>query len=292
MNIILDIETTPQDTASLEKLMPPEIASPVMPEEIKNPVEPDFAAKCPKYGGDEEKRAAWIEQAKTKWKISLVAAVEKWRQAALDNRARFVESAALRAESGHVKMIGIAVNGERSVYVWEPDRKVVSILEKEAAKQKLALLSPFMREQQMFQRFAKDLVAMMDPESQPGAKRILNDIPRLITYYGNTFDLPFLARRAAICGEPALMRFLRLHRRGRYLDGSRFVDLHEEWIQADRETRTGGLDGLARMLGIEDVKKGEGGTFYHFYKTDPTEGLAYLLNDLQLTQACAERMGL
>jgi uncharacterized protein YprB with RNaseH-like and TPR domain len=148
-----------------------------------------------------------------------------------------------------------------------------------------------MREQQMFQRFAKDLVSMMDPENQPGAKRILNETPRLITYYGNTFDLPFLARRAAICGEPALMRFLRKHRRGRYLDGNRFVDLYEEYSMGDRETKTGGLSGLCKILGVECKSREDGGTFYKWYVQDPTEGLAYLLQDLRCVEECAAKMG-
>ncbi len=298
---VLDIETVPAETATLEKLMPPEIAAPVMPEEIAQPFRPNWAEKCPKYGGDQEKRVAWLTESKKKWLRGTDEARSKWHQSALDARARFVESAALHAESGHVKMIGWSVAGERTIYLWEPDRNVVDVLEKEAVSQKIALFLPFMREQQMFQRFAKDLIGLFADsydklqmgqtkasfQIEPAEQRV-----RLITYYGNTFDLPFLARRAAICGEPALLRFLRMNKRGRYLDSSRFTDLHEEWTMGDRETKTGGLDGLCKILGVEGKSAPSGGSFYKFYADNPAEGLVYLLRDLAATEGCAERMGL
>lgn len=270
--------------------MPAEVANPVMPEELENPIEPDWSLKCPKYGGDAARQAEWTQAQKAKWMEATHVAKLKWQQSTLDNRARFVESAALRAESAHVKMIGLIVKGERQIYAWEPDKGIAQILEKEAQAQKVALFSAFMLEHQMFQRFFKDLVALMESGLNRVSKTLVAT-PRLITYYGNTFDLAFMARRAAIVGEPGLMRFLRLYRRGRYLDGQRFVDLHEDWVAGDRETKTGGLEGLAKMLGIEDVKKGQGASFYHYYQQDPSEGLAYLLRDLHLTEQCAMRMG-
>jgi hypothetical protein len=294
--IYLDIETCPQSSEALEALMPPEVAKPEMPSDLANPVEPDWKAKCPKYGGDSEKRQIWIDEAVKKWVVSTMQGRERWQQGTLEARARFVESAALRAESGHVKMIGLSVNLERTIYLWEPDRKLVDMAAKEATESKVALFSPFMLEKQMFQRFAKDFVAMMSEGELVTGKTstivISSDAARVVTYYGNTFDLPFLARRAAICGEPALMRFLRMHRRGRYLDASRFVDLHEEWTARDRETKTGGLEGLAKILGVEITKSGDGATFYHWYRQDPGEGIRYLLNDLSMTEACAVRMGI
>lgn len=297
--IFLDIETCPADTDALEAMMPPEVAKPEIPAEIANPIEPDWQAKCPKYGGDSEKRDAWIADAVKKWTISTNQAREKWESQALEARARFIESAALRAESGHVKMIGLSVKGERTIYLWEPDRAMVNAAEKEATTQKVAWFSPFPFEGMMFNRFARDFVAMMEEEStelrngegKVVARAVRNEKGRVVTYYGNTFDLPFLARRAAICGEPALMRFLRMHRRGRYLDATRFVDLHEEWTAGDRETKTGGLDGLCKILGVEGKSAPSGGSFYHFYAENPGEGLVYLLRDLSATEACAERMG-
>jgi hypothetical protein len=70
-SIFCDIETIPADTATLEALMPEEIRSPVMPEELKNPSEPDWKAKCPKYGGDEERRATWMAEAQRKWQVTI-----------------------------------------------------------------------------------------------------------------------------------------------------------------------------------------------------------------------------
>lgn len=306
--IYLDLESIPQSGELLEAQMPDEIRSPVMPGEIENPREPSWDEKCPKYGGDAERRDAWIAAAIKKWVHSTTEAREKWQASALEARARFVENAALRAESGHVKMIGLSVNGERTIYLWEPDKEMVSAAEKEATAQKVALFSPFPLEQMMFQRFSRDFIAMMSAFEEDGEGEVSTVVIRkaglpwgtnpkrpafrVVTYYGNTFDLPFLARRAAICGEPALMRFLRMHRRGRYLDASRFVDLHEEWTGGDRETKTGGLEGLCRMLGVEGKSQPCAGSFYKFYAENPAEGIVYLLRDLAATEACAERMGL
>lgn len=287
-SIILDIETIPADTETLEGLMPAEVANPVMPAEIERPDEPDWQAKCPKYAGDETKRATWMAESQRKWQVGVSEARDKWHQSTLDNRARFVESAALHAETGHVKMIGLSIDGERTIYLWEPDRNKVKIAEKEAVAQKVALFSPFMLEKQMFARFGKDFVAMMDPAIRVGGE---NERARVITYYGNTFDIPFLARRAAICGEPALLRFMRQHKRGRYFDSARFVDLHEEWTLGDRETKTGGLAGLCKILGVECKSRDDGGTFYKWYNENPSEGVAYLLRDLACTAAIAERLG-
>lgn len=294
-SIILDVETIPCDTATLEAVMPEDVKSPVMPDELKNPFEPDWQAKCPKYNGDETKRAEWLYMAKTKWQRAADEAREKWQQNALEARARFVENAALHAETGHVKLIGLSVAGERQIYLWEPDRDKVAIAQAEATRQGVALFSPFMLEKQMFTRFARDFVAMMEggPKAAPklGRSTIIEPSARVITYYGNNFDLLFLARRAAIVAEPMLMKFLRLHRRGRYFDSTRFVDLHEEWVLTDRETRTGGLSGLCKILGVECKSRDDGSTFYKWYNQNPGEGIAYLIQDLKCTEQCSERMG-
>lgn len=295
-NIVLDIECVPADTAALEAVMPAEIKNPVMPEEIAHPhefSEEYWQAKAPKYGGDQQKRQEWIATAKSKKAVAEAEARDKWQQAALDNRARYVENAALHAETGHVKMIGLSVAGERTIYLWEPDRDKVAIAQAEATKQGVALFSPFMLEKQMLTRFARDFVAMMESDvvDVKDIRKFAEQPPRVITYYGNNFDLLFLARRAAIVGEPMLMKFFRLHRRGRYLDSKRFVDLHEEWVSTDRETRTGGLDGLCKILGVEGKSAPSGGSFYKFYAENPAEGLVYLIRDLAATQACAYRMG-
>jgi hypothetical protein len=292
--IYLDIETIPQSAEALETMMPEEIRSPVMPTELENPPEPDWQAKCPKYGGDAEKRDAWIADAVKKWTAKTNADRDKWHATALENRARYVENAALRAESAHVKMIGLSVNGERTIYLWEPDRKMADAAAKEADAQRVALFLMFPLEAMMFQRFAKDFVAMMAQEwiAEEGKKAVQSTASRVVTYYGNTFDLPLIARRSAICGEPALMRFLRMHKRGRYLDSTRFVDLHEEWTLGDRETKTGGLEGLCKILGVEGKSAPCGGSFYKFYAENPSEGVVYLLRDLAATEVCARKLGI
>lgn len=315
IDICLDIETIPMPTADLERVMPPEILNPKMPDDLANRIEPDYADKCPKYASikddaeREQKRTAWIEEKQRAFRGKLGADTETWKVACLDARAKFVESAALFAKTGFAKMIGMRVrrssvvwkpegtekarnvgNTESSVdriYLWEEDPVIVKRVG-DYVEGRGAEFYPFMLERQMLSAFTSDYTALMaidDPESHR-----LNS--RTITFYGHTFDLPFLARRAAIQGSPALMKFLRKHRRGRYLDAQKFVDLCDEWTMGDRGEHSGGLKELAKSLGFPAERcQGDGKTFYRWFQENPEEAAQYLLNDVSMTTHVAEALG-
>lgn len=107
--------------------------------------------------------------------------------------------------------------------------------------------------------------------------------PVVIGHNLRGFDLPMLVRRSWICGVrvPRIMD-------GKWL-ARRFVDTMEAWAVGTRDMIS--LDNLARALGVGQ-KNGKGGDFASLYAKDKAAALDYLGNDLRLTWACAERMGL
>lgn len=302
ISLVLDVETIPQATADLEKIMPSDILNPGMPDELANPVEPNWEEKCPKYAGNEEKRAVWISEKGKKWDAEQVSAREKWQIGTLDARARFVENAALHADRGHVKMIGVkkfegAELIETRIFLWESDKKIAQDLMTGFADKGVAVM-PFMLEKQMIAAATNYLVAaqcveiITDTGTGPKQVKYLTQKPHIITFYGNTFDLPFIARRGAILGAPGFFSFLRKHRRGRYLDSELFVDLCEEWKLGDREEKSGGLESLGTLLGHNGAKLGRGKNFSKWYAECPEEGVHYLLGDLSITEHIARAMGI
>jgi predicted PolB exonuclease-like 3'-5' exonuclease len=107
----------------------------------------------------------------------------------------------------------------------------------------------------------------------------------LIGFNSNRFDIPFLVRRSYKLGlrpPPGLTQ-------GRYLN-PKFHDLMDIWKCGDFQA-TISLDRLAKHLGL-GAKNGDGANFAHLYHTDRAAALAYLRNDIELTQACALRLGL
>lgn len=108
-----------------------------------------------------------------------------------------------------------------------------------------------------------------------------NDI--IIGHNLRGFDLPLLIRRSYILGVkvPPVME-------GRFL-ARKFVDTMDAWACGTQERIS--LANLARVLGVGE-KSGSGADFASLYQTDRKAALAYLENDLRLTWAVAERMGL
>jgi len=207
-----------------------------------------------------------------------VKIAEKIESARARHSQRFIEDAALNAHTGSVKLIGVEeVGGVTSLYFHEADFGIVQTLRKWASKNNIGAHA-FMDEKQMLEAFSKDFALML------GSGEVIG-------YFSNTFDFPFIARRGAILGVNGIMRTLRRHRRGRYLDESKFIDLDLEWKLGDRETHCGGLDGLAQKLGIAEAKLGDGQSFGEWWSKDPTEACQYCLNDILLTRRCAERLG-
>lgn len=201
------------------------------------------------------------------------AEIEQWEQ--------FVRDAALNAYSGIVKLCGFKDAGSETIRVLvnEADTAIQDRIA-EAAKKSNGEFAAY--------------IYGTESHLLAGATSMIADTLEggfLVSYFGNYFDLPFLARRAAILGNPEIMRILRRHRRGKYLDGSKFVDLHDEWTMAEKDARVGGLDGLSQKLGVPGGKLGDGAGFGKWYDKNPIEGVQYLLNDVIQTEGCALKMG-
>jgi hypothetical protein len=319
--IVLDIETIPRPLAELERIMPAEMLNPVMPQELAHPEEPDWLSKCPQYSFDAlkskldalapdspkradalarvteagDKRNAWIMEAQEKWERTAVIAQDKWKADTAAAKAKFINNAALDAARGQVKLIGVRVFGYSTqlapvVFAWEPDQRINATLGLQAGREGHGYNGFLYEKQAIAAAFAyieEKVRPALTKAKRPGRRARA----RVLTFYGNTFDLPFLARRGSILGLPSWFGFLRRWRRGRYLDGEVFIDVHEEWKAADRDTHTGGLEALAKLLGYDGPPKGDAATFFQWYQENPEEGVAYLLNDLSRAAHIGRALG-
>ena len=105
----------------------------------------------------------------------------------------------------------------------------------------------------------------------------------IVTFNGNTFDLSVIFRRCLIHNiQPP-----RHLRSGRYWSAFS-CDLREEWQLGDKKTK-GSLDSICQAMGI-GRKSGNGKDFAALLKTDPYAAIAYLRNDLVLTEALYKRL--
>lgn len=107
---------------------------------------------------------------------------------------------------------------------------------------------------------------------------------KFLGFCSNRFDLPFIMRRSWKTGVPVPEHTLS----GTY-PCERFMDLARFWQLGNRED-TISLDRLARYLGV-GAKETNGADFATLLKTDPAKAEEYLRNDLNLTEACARKMG-
>lgn len=98
------------------------------------------------------------------------------------------------------------------------------------------------------------------------------------------FDLPVLIRRSWKLGVTVPLGI----RRGRYW-GDNITDLRDVWQCGDRQAH-GSLDTIAKHLGV-GAKTGDGSDFGKLWQTNREQAVAYLRNDLVLTQAIAKKLG-
>jgi predicted PolB exonuclease-like 3'-5' exonuclease len=107
---------------------------------------------------------------------------------------------------------------------------------------------------------------------------------KIVGFNSNRFDLPFLIRRSWKLRVEIPATILS----GRYLNNY-CIDLMELWQCGDRQASIS-LDSLAKFLGV-GAKNGDGAFFHELWETDRDAALAYLENDLLLTELCAQAMG-
>ena len=125
-------------------------------------------------------------------------------------------------------------------------------------------------------------------------------VNKLIGFCSNAFDVPFMAQRSWLHGVAIPQTTFD----GRYLNRA-FIDLADYWKFGSRHdsqlefvsTKAGGrntrrmaLGRLANFFGLPG-KNGDGAHFYKLWEDDRDAAIAYLENDLFLTEQCARFMG-
>lgn len=221
---------------------------------------PEFDPESVKFGNtkDEAKRAVMVEEARKK------------------HRETFIRDAALNPVTSTCKMVGFYRDDTFTVFMNEPDMGLVSNLRAYAESLGPVKLKPFKTEEIMLSEVDASLVQVVFEYGE-----------NLTSFYGNNWDLPYLFRRCWLSG---IASNARQFRKGRYFRDN-IVDLYDEWGMGERFPATGGLKGLAKMLKCPSQKEGNGEMFGDLYAKDPCAALDYLINDLRVTDECAERMG-
>jgi 3'-5' exonuclease len=108
------------------------------------------------------------------------------------------------------------------------------------------------------------------------------------------FDVPFIVRRSWMLDIPVPAT---VFDRGKWLDGSVFVDTMQLWQCGTRDQWVK-LDVLSKAFGgggkpvDEDGQVVTGAQFAELWKTDRKRAEEYLVNDLRMTAEVASRMGL
>jgi len=160
-----------------------------------------------------------------------------------EKMTEWVKSAALSAVTGQVLAIGVREDGRTEIFCSDDE--------------------------------AKMLFSFWDYVSTDGAIRA-----RMVGFYSNRFDVPFLIRRSWRLGVPVPRGIMH----GRYMNDV-FVDLIQVWQLGDYQASIN-LDTLARWLGV-GAKNGDGADFATLLTSDRAAALAYLENDLEITERCA-----
>jgi hypothetical protein len=117
------------------------------------------------------------------------------------------------------------------------------------------------------------------------AEQCARDGDVLVGFYIAGFDVPFLVRRSWALGVPVPLGVFS----GRYLNHHVFLDLAEEWQCGDRTEKIS-LKRLAEFLGVGTKDANGGAAFAEKWKTDRAAAIAYLENDLLLTEAVANKI--
>ncbi len=183
---------------------------------------------------------------------------EKLRRALLTHESKYIDRAALNAETGQVLAIGIWYGSNKVFVRAVGDREVDG--------------DPL----DVFEVTEKTLLMWMWEH--------YDGISPLIGFNIFGFDLPFLVRRSWILGVDIPKGV----RKGRGWCYS-FVDLMQEWGCGEYRKYIS-LGDLAKCLGVGE-KSGSGKDFQKLFEEDREKALDYLRNDLMLTKAVGERLG-
>lgn len=265
--IVFDIETGPLPWHELSRIVAP------FDEEKAVPHPGEFNAASVAIGNlkDEAKIQAKIDEARGKHALELKSVSQRRAAARNDYVAKCMERAALSAMTGTVKAIGV--------------------LNSEAGAPIIVAVDPSQSEETPASDPTMDLYYYKDE------KRILRWFWNMHSeirgqYVGHNiigFDLPFLIRRSWILGEDVPGDLMN----GRYFSG-KFVDTMEKWNCGARDYVK--LADICKALGGGDKPDDcSGADFARLFDNggeDRLKALAYLANDLEMTQHVAECMGI
>jgi len=252
--IIFDIETGPEPESLLAELFEFDETK-VKDHHLTGQ---EFDPKSVRYGNmkDEQKRAEKLEAERKKFEAAKKAVAKSIETERAEAWATFVEKAPLNPLTGRVVAIGyLGSNGQLNLVNGDGDEP--------------AALRDFW-----------ETVAMASRGNH-----------QLIGFNSAGFDLPFLVRRSWRHGVPIPTELVRSPN-GRYWSPL-FTDLLELWSTGDRKAAK--LDTIARFFGVGSKPDGmDGGDFHRLWagsEEDRQRAANYLENDLRMTQAVAERMG-
>lgn len=274
--IIIDCETVAQPHDKLKELMPEDVAATQLPRHLEFPEIPE--AKDIRAPGTYKDPLKILEY-QTKQRERIIAEAEEAKQAwglrQVEKRQEFIEKAPLDARYAEIKAIGLSIFSKgqhvKMCLVNEPS-PTVSGLVKKAGFPDGSGVTFFPNERAMLNAAAGMLQSNMDMGS------------RIIGFNIEQFDLPMLIRRTWITDADPMPKALR---QGRYFD---CIDLLRLWQLGDRQSTTGGLDYLAKVLGVKR-KTGDGRLFWAMYRDDPAAAIFYNLSELDTIEQVARKMG-
>jgi hypothetical protein len=182
-----------------------------------------------------------------------------------DKKAAWYDKAALSAVTGKVIMIGILDHNHAKVGMLAEAKPVKSACDRLFFSNEAELLQWGMREL--------------------GAKGQHSSMQRIIGHNVKAFDLPFMRRRCWATGASWIGPVMS----GRYW-ADNVVDTMELWACGDYQARIS-LDNLGKLLGVGN-KSDDYADFlpYRDWPNSMQKSVDYLINDLQLTRDCYQRM--
>ena len=180
-------------------------------------------------------------------------AIEEYK---LGKLAEYIAEGALKAQTGRVIAFGFAI-GERS--------PCVNVAEKPADEK----------------RILRDFWSLITDEHGVISKRVIG-------FNNIDFDIPFLIQRSWLNNVKVPEAVFSAYGRKYYLNDM-FKDVMLRWACGTNKFVS--LAQLSKFLGVGG-KTESGENFHRMLVEDYQKALDYLINDVELTRSCAERLGM
>jgi hypothetical protein len=232
-----------------------EIVRPFDASSVKNPGV--FDPESVKYGNtkDPEKRAAKLEEFRVKHQKEVDQFEETLAQKEIEYWFNVERDAALSATTG--RLLAVGYHGKAT---------------------KIDMLE-----------YAQDNTVQILIDFWKMFLKCRNEGRKMVGFCIRSFDIPFLVQSSWINGVDVPASLFS----GRYLSDT-FIDLNDLW-SCGSKFFSNSLDEICRACGLGSKPDGVKGSDFHRLWADPTrrqEAIAYLANDLSMTRAFADRVGL